>query len=56
MHLPSLQPQDPRIRIVHVRCGRKRPIRALPFEAPEEQCIVLVAGAVDVDVARKAAW
>lgn len=55
LHLPSLQPQDPRLRIVRTcRCS-ERPIRTLTFEAPEEQSVVRVACAVDGDVARKAA-
>lgn len=55
LHLPSLQPQDPRLRIVRACWRSERPIRTLTFEAPEEQSVVGMACAVDGDVARKAA-
>lgn len=54
-YLPSLQPQNPRLRIVRACWRSERPIRTLTFEAPEEQSVVRVTCAVDGDVARKAA-
>ena len=52
---PSLQPDDPRFAVVRVSRGRKRTIRPLALETPEEEGIVGVPGTVDWDIARKAA-
>ena len=53
--LPSLQPNDPRIGVVHVGGCSQRAICADLLESPEEKGIVGVPGAVDWDIARKTA-
>ena len=53
--LPSLQPNDPGIGVVHVGGCCPRAICADLLEPPEEEGIVGVPGAVDWDIARKAA-
>ena len=54
-HLPSLQPNDPGIGVVHVGGCSQRAICADLLEPPEEEGIVGVPGAVDWDIARKTA-
>ena len=54
-HLPSLQPNDPGIGVVHVGGCSQRAICADLLEPPKEEGVVGVSGAVDWDIARKAA-